>query len=66
VRTPWDSAAGRPARRAQFAVQPGDLPAVIVIAAPSPRLQLLSPLRVGSGTKIKVLEALARGLPVVA
>ena len=27
---------------------------------------LLSPLRVGSGTKIKVLEALARGLPVVA
>ncbi len=27
---------------------------------------LLSPLRVGSGTKIKVLEALSRGLPVVA
>jgi glycosyltransferase involved in cell wall biosynthesis len=27
---------------------------------------LVSPLRVGSGTKIKVLEALARGLPVVA
>lgn len=27
---------------------------------------LLSPLRMGSGTKIKVLEALARGLPVVA
>ena len=27
---------------------------------------LLSPLRIGSGTKIKVLEALARGLPVVA
>ncbi len=27
---------------------------------------LLSPLRLGSGTKIKVLEALARGLPVVA
>lgn len=27
---------------------------------------LLSPLRVGSGTKIKVLEGLARGLPVVA
>jgi glycosyltransferase involved in cell wall biosynthesis len=26
----------------------------------------LSPLRMGSGTKIKVLEALARGLPVVA
>ena len=27
---------------------------------------LLSPLRIGSGTKIKVLEALARSLPVVA
>lgn len=27
---------------------------------------LLSPLRIGSGIKIKVLEALARGLPVVA
>jgi glycosyltransferase involved in cell wall biosynthesis len=27
---------------------------------------LVSPLRIGSGTKIKVLEALARGLPVVA
>ena len=27
---------------------------------------LISPLRLGSGTKIKVLEALARGLPVVA
>ena len=27
---------------------------------------LISPLRIGSGTKIKVLEALARGLPVVA
>ena len=27
---------------------------------------LLSPLRTGSGVKIKVLEALARGLPVVA
>jgi glycosyltransferase involved in cell wall biosynthesis len=29
-------------------------------------LALLSPLRTGSGVKIKVLEALARGLPVVA
>lgn len=27
---------------------------------------LVSPLRIGSGTKIKVLEALSRGLPVVA
>ena len=27
---------------------------------------LLSPLRIGSGTKIKVLESLSRGLPVVA
>lgn len=27
---------------------------------------LISPLRIGSGTKIKVLEALSRGLPVVA
>jgi glycosyltransferase involved in cell wall biosynthesis len=27
---------------------------------------LISPLRIGSGIKIKVLEALARGLPVVA
>jgi glycosyltransferase involved in cell wall biosynthesis len=27
---------------------------------------LLSPLRTGSGVKIKVLEALARGLPIVA
>ena len=27
---------------------------------------MVSPLRIGSGVKIKVLEALARGLPVVA
>jgi glycosyltransferase involved in cell wall biosynthesis len=27
---------------------------------------MISPLRIGSGTKIKVLEALSRGLPVVA
>jgi len=38
-----------------------DLDAVLGSAA-----ALLSPLRIGSGTKIKVLEALARGLPVVA
>jgi glycosyltransferase involved in cell wall biosynthesis len=38
-----------------------DLDDVLLTAA-----GLLSPLRMGSGTKIKVLEALARGLPVVA
>jgi len=38
-----------------------DLDDVLVTAA-----GLLSPLRMGSGTKIKVLEALGRGLPVVA
>jgi glycosyltransferase involved in cell wall biosynthesis len=32
----------------------------------APSAALLSPLRMGSGVKIKVLEALARGLPVVA
>jgi glycosyltransferase involved in cell wall biosynthesis len=38
-----------------------DLDAVLAAGA-----ALLSPLRTGSGVKIKVLEALARGLPVVA
>ena len=38
-----------------------DLDEVLTTAA-----GLLSPLRIGSGIKIKVLEALARGLPVVA
>jgi glycosyltransferase involved in cell wall biosynthesis len=38
-----------------------DLDAVLLSAA-----ALISPLRIGSGIKIKVLEALARGLPVVA
>ncbi|GAA1850656.1 glycosyltransferase [Microlunatus capsulatus] len=38
-----------------------DLDAVLAGAA-----GLLSPLRIGSGIKIKVLEALSRGLPVVA
>ncbi|MCJ8505909.1 glycosyltransferase family 4 protein [Kocuria flava] len=38
-----------------------DLDDVLLSAA-----ALLSPLRIGSGTKIKVLEALSRGLPVVA
>jgi glycosyltransferase involved in cell wall biosynthesis len=35
-------------------------------SALAPSAALLSPLRMGSGVKIKVLEALARGLPVVA
>jgi glycosyltransferase involved in cell wall biosynthesis len=38
-----------------------DLDAVLATSA-----ALLSPLRTGSGVKIKVLEALARGLPVIA
>lgn len=38
-----------------------DLDDVLLSAA-----ALISPLRIGSGTKIKVLEALSRGLPVVA
>jgi glycosyltransferase involved in cell wall biosynthesis len=32
----------------------------------APSVALLSPLRTGSGVKIKVLEAMARGLPVIA
>jgi glycosyltransferase involved in cell wall biosynthesis len=47
--------------RVRFHGWADDLGAVLGRAA-----ALLSPLRTGSGVKIKVLEALARGLPVVA
>jgi glycosyltransferase involved in cell wall biosynthesis len=47
--------------RARFLGWVDDLDAVL-----GNSIALLSPLRTGSGVKIKVIEALARGLPVVA
>lgn len=55
-----DSAAGW-GGRVRFLGWVDDLDAVL-----NRSIALLSPLRSGSGVKIKVLEALARGLPVVA
>jgi glycosyltransferase involved in cell wall biosynthesis len=55
------ASAGAWGDRVRFHGWVDDLDAVLARSA-----ALLSPLRTGSGVKIKVLEALARGLPVVA
>lgn len=61
----WENALLREAEEWGEHVQPlgwvKDLDDVLLSCA-----GLLSPLRIGSGTKIKVMEALSRGLPVVA